>query len=318
MPPELKYSLSRTCALATGLTLNEVAKIAGIGPKRYKVYTIPKRSGGQRLICHPSRELKALQYVFLRDILVQLPIHEAATAYKIGSSIKLNASRHLSSRIILKLDFEDFFPSIKVSDWVNYVKENLPNWTAQDIEFSTYVMFWGAGGYQPVCLAIGAPTSPLLSNAIMFQFDSLISDYTNTNGLVYTRYADDITISSAGHLDKNAIMAEIHSAINLIEYPKLKLNLAKTKLASKATLRRVTGLVLANDGTLSLGRDRKRLISSMVHHALTGQADPSTIAHLAGLLSFANDIEPSFVVALRRKYGDARVQALKIGEVFDS
>ena len=242
-----------------------------------------------------------------------MPIHEAATAYKTGSSIKENASRHLSSRIILKLDFENFFPSIKVADWVAYAKAMLPSWTEQDIDFSTYVMFWGAGGYQPVCLSIGAPTSPLLSNALMYQFDGVLWNYAALNGLVYTRYADDITISSEGNLDKSAVMAEINATIALIAYPRLKLNMAKTKLASKATSRRVTGLVLTNDGALSLGRDRKRLISAMVHHALTGKADAATTAHLAGLLSFANDVEPTFVASLRRKYGDARVAALQLG-----
>ena len=151
----------------------------------------------------------------------------------------------------------------------------------------------------------------------MFEFDSLISNYANAHGLVYTRYADDITMSSEGHLDKNGIMTEINSAITVIDFPRLKLNLAKTKLASKSTSRRVTGLVLANDGALSLGRDRKRQISAMVHHATTGQSDTATIAHLAGLLSFANDIEPSFVAAIRKKYGDANIEALQIGETID-
>lgn len=313
MLPESTQSLIHKCALATGLTVNEVAKIAIIGPKRYKVYQIPKRSGGMRTICHPSRELKALQYVFLREILADLPIHESATAYKVGSSIKNNASRHLSSRIILKLDFESFFPSIKVAHWVAYAKAMFPHWTANDIKFSAYVMFWGAGGYQPVCLSIGAPTSPLLSNAMMFQFDGVLSNFAHENGLVYTRYADDITISSAGHLDKDAIMAKIKLAMDLIDYPKLKLNVAKTKLASKSTSRRVTGLVIANDGSLSLGRDRKRMISSMVHHAINGKSDVTTIAHLAGLLSFAHDVEPSFIAALCRKYGSRVIEALQLG-----
>jgi len=303
MSVEPKHSLIRTCALATGLTINEVVRIAGIGPKRYKIYQIPKRSGGQRTICHPSRELKALQYVFLRDILAQLPVHSAATAYKSGSSIKQNASRHLASRIILKLDFENFFHSIKVADWMAYAKATFPHWTAHDIEFSLFVMFWGAGGYKPVCLSIGAPTSPLVSNALMYQFDGVLSNFAAANGLVYTRYADDITISAEGRLDKDAIMAEIYSALDLIEYPRLKLNTAKTKLASKATSRRVTGLVLANDGSLSLGRERKRLISAMVHRAVRGLAEPDAIAHLRGLLAFANDVEPSFVAMLRKKYG---------------
>jgi retron-type reverse transcriptase len=312
MAPETRPSLIRTCALATGLTVNEVSRIAHLGPKRYKVYQIPKRSGGQRTICHPSRELKALQYVFLRDILRGLPVHEAATAYKAGTSIKANAAAHLGSRVILKLDFEAFFPSIKVADWVKYVGQSLPTWSPQDLEFSTYVMFWGEGGYTPKCLSIGAPTSPLLSNALLYQFDGVISHYAANNGLVYTRYADDITISTADHLDRDAVMAEIKSALDLIEFPRLQLNAAKTRLVSKSTSRRVTGLVLTNDGALSLGHDRKRLIRAMVHHALTGRANIADQSSLAGLLSFAADVEPAFIEALRRKYGVEAMESLQL------
>lgn len=311
MSPELSESLIRTCARATGLTMNEVIQIAGIGPKRYKVYQIPKRSGGYRTICHPSRELKALQYVFLREILNELPVHEAATAYKAGSSIKENASRHLASRVILKLDFQRFFPSIKVNDWAKYAKARFPEWTTQDLNFSANVMFWGAGGYRPVCLSIGAPTSPLISNALMYQFDELMSKYALEKHIEYTRYADDITFSSNDFLEKKSVIAHVQKIIDSMEYPTLKLNVAKTKLASKSTSRRVTGLVLTNEGQLSIGRDRKRLISAMVHHALNGRSDGSTLAHLAGLLSFASDVEPEFITSLHLKYGKNNIEGLQ-------
>jgi retron-type reverse transcriptase len=312
MAPDEKFALIRQCARATGLTLNEVVRIAGIGPMRYKVYQIPKRSGGQRTICHPSRELKALQYVFLREILTSLPVHEAATGYQAGSSIKANAAAHKESRVILKLDFESFFPSIKASDWEAYVRSMLPTWSDEDISFSQYVMFWGAGTYTPMCLSIGAPTSPFISNAIMYQFDGVISNYAADNGLVYTRYADDITVSSDGFMDVDAVVAEIKAVLATIPYPKLKLNAAKTKIASKSTSRRITGLVISNDCKVSLGRDRKRLIRAMVHHALTGQASPEGMAHLAGLLSFASDVEPSFIATLIKKFGADAIHNLRV------
>lgn len=113
MAPEERLSLIKRCALATGMTTSEVMSIAIKGPRRYKVYFIPKKSGGTRMICHPSRELKALQYVFLGDILKNLPIHSAATAYRKGFSIADNARLHARSRVLLKLDFSDFFhPSL--------------------------------------------------------------------------------------------------------------------------------------------------------------------------------------------------------------
>ena len=63
MAPESGDLISH-CASVTGLTRSEVISIARTGPKRYKIYQIDKRSGGKRTICHPSRELKALQYFF--------------------------------------------------------------------------------------------------------------------------------------------------------------------------------------------------------------------------------------------------------------
>lgn len=312
MQPEAQKSLELTCALVTGLTQNEVRSIALTGPKRYKVYQIPKRSGGMRTICHPSRELKALQYVFLRKILRNIPVHDTATAYKIGSSIKDNVTAHLTSRVILKLDFENFFPSITTLDWAAYVHNTMPNWTEGDIRFSQLVMFWGAGGYQPQCLSIGAPTSPLISNALMFEFDNIMSSYANINGLIYTRYADDITLSTMGHLDKDAVILQVNATLHNMNYPSLKLNNAKTRLASNATSRRVTGLIISNNGTVSLGRDRKRLISAMVHHAICGKSTPENIASLAGLLSFATDVEPRFVDFLRKKYGFETLEALQL------
>jgi retron-type reverse transcriptase len=312
MLPESSDSLIKRCARATGMTVAEVIRIASLGPKRYKVYAIPKRSGGDRIICHPSRELKALQYVFLREILADLPVHDAATAYKSGSSIKQNASAHKSSRVILKLDFESFFPSIKARDWMEYVKSNIPHWSTDDISFSQYVMFWGAGSYTPDCLSIGAPTSPLISNVLMRSFDEEIAKFCLFRELIYTRYADDITISSSGYIDRIEVMSHVTASIANLHYPILKLNNAKTRLASKSTSRRVTGLVIANDGTISLGRDRKRLISAMVHAALSGNGKEGTRASLAGLLSFARDVEPKFLIALETKYGKQAVNSLQL------
>ncbi len=312
MPPENRTGLIKTCALATGLTTSEVLKIALTGPKRYKIYTIPKKSGGRRVICHPSRELKALQYVFLEHILKSLPVHEAATAYRTGLSIKDNARAHAESRVILKLDFTNFFPSIVVKDWNLYVEALRPDWSDTDRIFSALVLFWGAGGPRPSCLSIGAPTSPLISNAIMYEFDDNFSRFCRENCLIYTRYADDITISSKEFLNDTAVVGEIERLLSVMAYPKLSLNPKKTRLASKAGSRRVTGLVLANDGSVSLGRERKRLIRSMIHHVISGSSDPSTEDHLAGLLAFAGDIEPEFVNDLARKYGSEALNLVKL------
>ena len=91
----------------------EVIKFAGTAPHRYKVYNIPKRNSSKsRTIAHPSRELKFIQRLLIRDFGGTLRVHNSAFAYRKGKSIKDNALQHLKSHYLLKMDFQNFFPSI--------------------------------------------------------------------------------------------------------------------------------------------------------------------------------------------------------------
>lgn len=296
-------NLIRKCANQLGLTSAEVLAIAATAPKRYFVWEIDKRSGGKRTVCHPARELKPLQHYFLHAVLDGLPIHSSATAYVRGSSIKRNALEHAASRVILKLDFADFFNSLKVSNWRAYASDHFPDWSPEEIEFSSRILFWGVRSYSPKCLAIGAPTSPQLSNALMFDVDEKLHAYAARSGLVYTRYADDITFSAQGEIDKAAAVEVVEHALLHARYTRVQLNQAKTKLVSNGFHRRVTGLVLTPDRKISLGRDRKRLISAMCHHHRHMKLAPADQSKLSGWLAFAQDVEPTFVHMLRRKYG---------------
>ena len=304
VPPEEREPLARQCAAATGLTTSEVLVIARIGPLRYKLYTIPKRNGEPRLICQPSRELKVLQYFFLNRIFPKLVVHRAATAYERGSSIRANAAAHMESRVIFKMDFENFFNSITTEDWVSYARSVFPEWTDADYLFSSRVLFFGAKTVQPRYLSIGAPTSPRLANALLSNFDHEVSSYCEAHRMVYTRYADDITISSKEYLDRVDVLKFVTQRLKSQAHPKLTLSPLKTGLFSRASSRRVTGITLANDGTLSLGRERKRLIRAMMHRVLLGKLDVDELVRIRGLIAFARDIEPSFVASLSLKYGD--------------
>jgi RNA-directed DNA polymerase len=295
--------LIRDCADALGLTVGEVMSIAKTAPKRYYIWEVAKRSGnGTRTICHPARELKAIQYYFLNEVLTDLPIHSSATAYVHGSSITKNAKVHVRSRVIMKLDFADFFNSLKVANWRRYADQQFPNWSRDELDFSCRILFWGDGTYSPKCLAIGAPTSPLLSNALMYEVDVNLAAYAAKANLKYTRYADDITFSSRKFLEYDATLAAVKRALARARNTSVRVNDSKTIIVSKRSARRVTGLVITPDKKISLGRDRKRLISAMVHRAYCKSLATADWPKLAGLLAFAADAEPAFIERLRAKY----------------
>jgi RNA-directed DNA polymerase len=183
-------SLLYEMALHFGVGVNDLAKIVSTAPLRYKVYGIAKRRGGVRIIAQPSSELKALQRYVLEMKLPAFPVHPAAAGYVRGRNILSNAQAHLANKVILKLDFKDFFPSIKVSDWEKLVRTTIAV-NRSDLSVYSKIMFWGQGSRVPKCLSIGAPTSPALSNIILFKLDVELAKRAANLGVVYTRYADD-------------------------------------------------------------------------------------------------------------------------------
>lgn len=110
----------------TRIPASELALIVRSANHRYKSYTIPKKTGGVRLIQHPARELKFLQRWIVEKIFSRVPIHAAETAYQRGSKISTNAEMHKNSRYFLKMDFEDFFPSILLLDVASIVRRIVP------------------------------------------------------------------------------------------------------------------------------------------------------------------------------------------------
>ncbi|WP_312529008.1 retron St85 family RNA-directed DNA polymerase [Comamonas sp.] len=276
-------------------------KIIKTAPLRYKNFEIPKKSGGVRQVAQPAREVKAIQRWFVREIGLKLPIHKSATAYSKGSSIRFNAEAHVSSRFMLKLDFKDFFPSILEDD----IKAHFNRYLSQDMDESAqsvlaHVCCWAPDRQIPLRLCIGAPSSPIISNSIMFDFDSKLSDFAEKDEVVYTRYADDITLSAR---DRGKIEKYTEIVKNLLielQHPKLQLNTEKTVRASRAGRRIITGITITPEQKLSIGRDRKRIIRAMYHRSLSENFNNEKRQILEGLLAFADNIEPGFSQRLKK------------------
>lgn len=292
--------------ISSSLTLSatELIQLGAKSPYTYKIYSIDKKSGGKRTIAQPARETKFLQRELIRNLFNELPVHAAATAYRNGSSIKKNACAHKKNRYLSKFDFKNFFESIRESDLELHFKKHLAeqDFSTNFIRFISRVSCYH-NGPQGLTLSVGAPTSPLLSNSVMYEFDYLVSEWCTERGLTYTRYADDLTFSSNTKGQAFEIEDFIEWVLAKIEYPRLSLNKEKTLHLSTNSKRRVTGLIISNDGKVSLGRDRKRLISSMIHHYAKGTLPSEELPKLQGLLGFAEDIEPVFCSKMCTKYG---------------
>lgn len=299
MTDHLRHDLEESLGLSDYL-LNRLIQRA---PHSYKVYTIPKRSGGQRTIAQPAKETKFIQRWLIQNIFNELPVHECASAYKVGASIKKNAEAHKNNSYVTKLDFKDFFPSITSNDLIKHISKYLGNsFGAQDIQDIARISCIRLQDRSDLCLSVGAPSSPVLSNTILYTFDFEVSAWCAENGITYTRYADDLTFSTSVKGICSEIESFVRRAVQNLTYPSLSLNNKKTTHLSKKYQRRITGIIINNEGNVSLGRNRKREISALIHKFTLGILPESEIFRLQGLLGFAKDVEPLFVARMRGKY----------------
>jgi RNA-directed DNA polymerase len=282
----------------------ELLRFAATAPYRYKKYYIEKRNGnGRRLIAHPSSELKLIQSLAIKFLDEHLKVHEASYAYKSGVSIKDNALIHVKSNFLLKMDFEDFFNSIKPVLLFRVLKKRGVNFSSKERTFLNNLFFYRQYRGAALRLSVGAPSSPVISNVVMYYFDTVMSTYCSQHKINYSRYADDITFSTNKRGALLAVPSFVAKVLNNETYGKITINAKKTIFSSKAHNRHVTGITLSNDGVLSIGRDRKRLISSMVHKYSHNLLNEEEIGRLKGLLSFSYNIEPCFISRLNKKYG---------------
>ena len=207
--------------------------------EHYHIAYIPKKKSGRRKLLVPDALLGRIQKNILRNILAERKVSSYAKAYVKGVGIVENAFPHSHAEIILKLDIEDFFENI------------------------TYIMVYQcvfSGEYYPpavrtlltqLCcyrdyLPQGAPTSPMISNLVMFSFDQYMGKWCEEREICYTRYCDDMTFS--GKFDVREVKQKVRSYLQVLGF---ELNLKKTKVLKQYNRQSVTGIVVNEKAQVS-------------------------------------------------------------------
>ena len=268
---------------ATSLSAGFLYKLSVRNDKFYRRFDIPKKAGGSRTICSPSREMKAVQAWILRNILEPLTVDQAATAFRRGRRLLDNALPHQHNRFFLCLDLEDFFPSIPYAKVYNVFR---------------------TCGYGPhmahvlarLCtcedkLPQGGVTSPALSNIVCIRLDRRITSFVGKRNVAYTRYADDLTFSS---MSPNRLSSIVPTIRHIVEDEGFTLNGAKARRMGPRQQCRITGLVVS-DAQVGVGRGRKRALRAAIHSVLLQPQDADDrehrIAHVRGWLAFLKSVD---------------------------
>ena len=220
--------------------------------KHYHKAKLLKKSGGYRNLSVPDEVLKSIQRRIVDVLLIHMPVSRYAKAYRFGSSTLRNAKHHVGKQVVLKLDILHFFDSTRYST----VKDKV---FPEAIYAEPLRILLTMLCYHKDALPQGAPSSPVITNIILYEFDELIGQWCRKRGIAYTRYCDDMTFS--GDFDPTEVIRFIRLELKKIGF---LLNEQKTEVQHPGQQQTVTGIV-ANE-KLSIPADYRRKLRQELYY----------------------------------------------------
>ncbi|WP_459127685.1 reverse transcriptase domain-containing protein [Latilactobacillus curvatus] len=234
---------------------------------KYRIIKIKKHNGKLREIEAPPKNRTILQKKLAYVIQIMYTPNTSVVGFVKGRDVLYGAKKHINKRVLLNFDIKDFFPSIKEYRVVGVFKYYF--------KFNNVI----SGSLASLCthngtLTQGAATSPVLSNIILYQLDRKLKKLCLDNGCFYSRYVDDITISSYRNefpkyiYTNDGISEEI---VKIVESEKLEINDEKTRMSYSNQSQRVTGIVVNKQANVQRAYVNK--IRSIMHNYMSNNKD---------------------------------------------
>lgn len=274
---ELLFSYLDTKPSQARMTARNIAEHVAV----HRVVT--NRGAKVRVVFAPDDVLTWFQNRIRHGLLAQLPVDSAVHGFVRGRGIVTNARAHAGRREwVLNVDIRDFFPSISSAR----VDEFFRTWFAFNERVAWYLtQLTTFSGH----LAQGFTTSPELANFVSWHLDRRMSGIAAANGLVYTRYADDLTMSCPAGSDV-PVRAVIRKMASVIRDEGFAVNWKKVSVMKLGRRQVVTGFVLGDRGTIRVDRRMRRLLRAAVHH--WPQQTPERRNQIRGLIAHVHAVDP--------------------------
>ena len=272
----------------------------------YDTFYIPKKSGGLRKIDAPIPELMTALRELKEIFETNMPAcyHTSAFAYIKGRCTIDSVKRHQQneSKWFAKFDFSNFFGSTTEQFVMKMLSTIFPfseivKYPAGEavLKKALNLSFLNAG------LPQGTPISPLITNIMMIPIDfKICNDLRKMDEhFVYTRYADDILVSSKIKFDCGKIQDYIIGVLNSFGAPFI-LNKQKTRFGSAAGRNWNLGVMLNKDNNITIGYRKKKTFKAMCCNYICDKKngikwDKHDVQVFAGLISYYKMIEPDYI-----------------------
>lgn len=278
----------------------------------YRSFKIPKRSGGFRQIDAPNPELmRALRELKeIMELQCGALYHTSAHAYVHQRNTVSALKKHQKneSRWFGKFDFSNFFGSttpefvLQQLSVIFPFSDILKDIKGREVLTKALSLAFLNGG-----LPQGTPISPFITNVIMIPIDHTLNKLLreDSHHFVYTRYADDIQISSKWDFKISEVQNLLVSTLEKFNAP-FSLNVKKTRYGSTAGRNWNLGLMLNKDNQITVGWRKKKefeatLFNFCMDYKNNVQWTLEDVYHLLGVWSYNRGIEPEFFDNLNQK-----------------
>lgn len=298
----------------------------------YDDVILSKRSGGTRSISAPEPILMDVHRTVLHRALSNLPLHPFSYAYTAGRSVQQCAEQHLGARWMIKFDLHDFFGQIQERDvfrvfegrgYSRLVSLELARLCTRSTRSTVFDRSErGSGRYAAIPsyeaqvsgrLPQGAPTSGALSNMVATPLDYDMAGFAARSGFTYTRYSDDMVLSTTlNAFDRTQAKSIIREVSEIIGSNRFQLHRKKTKVVPPGARHTVLGLLVDGD-RLRLTPEFRRKVEvhirgvsefGIADHATHRRFDSllSFVSHVDGCIAYARSVQPDWADARQHEW----------------
>lgn len=236
----------------------------------YKIFKIPKKSGGVRIISAPKKSLKRIQECLNVVFQALYTPSQIATGFLPGKSVVDNAAKHVGMNYVFNTDIKDFFPSIDQARVWKMLQLERYGFSKEMANIVAGLCCMKVVTKDPdtqevitrYVLPQGSPASPILTNMVCENLDRRLLGIAKRFNLNCSRYADDITFSSSHNVyaKDGEFFAELKK---VIESQNFRMNEPKTRLQRRNQRQEVTGLVVSD--RINVTRQYTRDIQSILY-----------------------------------------------------
>ncbi len=302
--PELPYFFDSTSlAYRLGIQTRTLMYLIIKKSEHYKIHTIPKKSGGLRIIHAPSDRIKFVQSKLLEVLLNKLKYPDCVGAYVQGKTTRETAQVHAGKPLLIVIDLKDFFPSTRRA-WIRQFfnkKLGYSHTVSSLLADLTTVPIETPAGIRHV-VPQGAPTSGAVCNWVAYyKLDVPIQEVCKKYNMAYTRYADDLAFSNTERLDRPITDSFLREIGDIIKASGYRINRKKLRVVRSGRQQRLLGMTINEKPNIM--RQHARNLRARIHHCKTkgfdqvasemGISSGNTLRmQIEGMLSYYHMINP--------------------------